>query len=887
MKWLTVLVALHLYLLTSARQTTIEGSVQSPEGKGLPNVTVLLKDKNGLVLQFTRSNAEGKFTFSLRDTLYIKVALLELNHVGFEMIREPLQSGQRQYRFQLKPLYRELSNVKIKNRPEIISKGDTLSYPVKSFARQEDRSIGDVLKRLPGVTVDEDGRIYYNDKLIDNLYTDGDNLMDGRYGLATKVISKELIQSIDIIQHHQAIEALRGKVNSDKVAVNLVLKDDHKVSLSTQANLAAGLPAQYDASISTVLLNKKIKLLEAVRFNNSGVDYRGDFSQLGSTSMLNEINVTNPGLLLSSGTVSNPDLPRRNYYLNRSSITNLNQLFKNNQGTQFRLNLQAFSDRQTLRYENATNLQLNGDTANYRERQRAVTKLKLAQAAFGLLSNKSSYFIENKLSAQWQQEEANSSLSTDRIAFNQQLNTRKYLIRNDFSIIPALKSSSILELRWLLNYSNQPQTLLADTGLHQGLLNQDQPFQETRQQASVPVFYSDFSAAFQWRRGLIQQNYRTGLVTERQQLNSRLQLRQLSGQLTDYTGDAGNALRWRRDRFFVQADYSINLPRYEIGLTIPLISQRINYQQIDYALDKTQRQLFLNPSARFKWMVNREDYLTLNYAYNNNPGDITGVYRGLLLSNYRALQASDADLQQTYRSNASFYYSFQRAISMLFMSAGIQYNSSRANFLYSSIITDSIQRIVLLPYKNSTENISLSGSFSKYLFSMGGTLSVKFVYRQGRHNQLVNAMLLPYGNTSLSIMPSWQGRLFRKINFAYEAAWQRSGSFQKSNKDIGTNMRRIDQQLSLHFSLLKNLLLHTKARHIHSKQSGWRAVNYVFADINLRYHYSKWKTDVELDCSNLMGIKTYEIFRVDANIASQNRYLIRGRMIMLRTIFNF
>lgn len=887
MKIIAGSIALLFHFFVQAQQQTIQGWVKSPDGKALSNVTVLLKDTSTLILHFTRTNTEGHFIFQLVDSEWEKVTAVELHHVGFEKIRQPVQPGQMFYHFQLQAVFRELADVKVKNRPEIISRGDTLSYTVKSFAKQEDRNIGDVIKRLPGMTVDDDGKIYYNNKQIDNLYTDGDNLMDGRYGLATKVIPLHMIQSIDVIQHHQSIEALKGKVNSDKVAVNLVLKDSNKTSLSTQAVLGAGLPAQYDGTLSSILLNKKIKFLNAARANNSGIDYRSDFAQLGSTSMLNDISATRPEPLLSPGTVSNPDLPRRNYYLNRSFVVNINQLFKNKQHTQFRANVQAFTDRQTLGYQSSTRLQLNADTANYNEQQQAVTSFSVMQAAFSVMSNKAKYFLNNKLAVQLQQEKIASSLSTDHLAFNQHLLSKKYSVTNDFSLVPGLKNKAMLELRWMLNYSNNPQKLKVDTGLHKSILNQDLPYEATMQEASVPTFFSDLSAAYQLSKGLIRQNYRAGLLTERQQLNSLLQLQQPGGSITDYERDAGNALHWQRDRFFIQADYSINKPGYEIGLTVPLIAQQIHYKQTAYALDESQKQLFLNPSARIKWMLNKEDYFTVNYAYNNNPGNITGVYRGAVLTNYRSLHASDAALQETNKSNTGFYYNFQRSISMLFMSAGIQYSRNKANFMYSSVITDSIQRVILLPYENTQQNINIAGSFSKYLFSVGGTLAFKIFYQEGRYNQLVNATLLPYNNTSISIIPSWQGRLFRRVNFMYEAFLIKSSSYQKTNKDIRTDMRRIDQQLSLSFSPVKKVNLLAKARHIHSKQSTVSPVDYVFADANIRYTYVKWRTDFELDCSNLLGIKTYEIYRQSANITAQNTYTIRGRMLLLRATFNF
>lgn len=886
MKLIAACFALLIGVVAQAQSQTIHGRVKAPDGKSLSNVTVVLKDTSNIVLHFTRSNAEGEFSFSLAGNVMSTVNLIEVNHTGFERSSQPVKAGQQVYNFQLQTAYTELPAVKVKNRPRVISKGDTLSYSVKSFSKEEDRNIGDVIKRMPGMTVDDEGKIYYNNKQIDNLYTDGDNLMDGRYGLATQVITKDMIQSVDVIQHHQPVEALRGNISSDKVAVNLVLKDDRKTSIATQAILGAGIPAQYEATLSTILLNRKTKMLNAIRANNSGFDYRNDFSELGNSSMLENINATNPDALLSGGTVPVPDLPRRNYYLNRSAIININQLFKSKNNIQYRANIQAFTDRQTMAYESNTRLLLNGDTASYREQQQSVMESSVMLAAFSLMANRSNYFVNNKLSVRLQEEKAGSLLLTNNTSFGQRLKSDKYAFTNDFSLIPALKNKAILELRWLLNYNNNPQRLQVDTGLHQGILNQDLPYEAMIQQAAVPTFFSHLSAGYMLLKGLIRQNYQAGLVTERQQLNTLLQLQQNDGTIEDYQRDAGNKLRWQRDRLFVQGNYSLQKTKYEISVTMPLILQQVNYKQNEYNLDERLQQLLFSPSARVKWLLNKEDYFTVNYSYNNNPGNITGVYRGAVLTNYRSLHASDADLQQVNRSDAGFYYSFQRSVSMLFVSAGMQYNRNAANFILASVVTDSIQRVVLLPYENTQRNFTASGSFSKYLFSVGGTFSLKFIYQQGRHNQLVNAVLLPYDNSSISIIPSWQGRLFRRVNFNYQAFLMRSGSYQKSNKDIGTHMQRMDQQLAFSFSPVSKILVQAKTRHIYSKQLGVKPVNYVFADLNIRYTHIKWRTDFELDCSNLSDVKKYEIYRQGANVSSQSLYNIRGRMLLFKATFN-
>ena len=46
--------------------------------------------------------------------------------------------------------------------PKVNLFGDTVEYNVQSFVEQQDKSISDVLKRMPGVEVREGGDIYYN-----------------------------------------------------------------------------------------------------------------------------------------------------------------------------------------------------------------------------------------------------------------------------------------------------------------------------------------------------------------------------------------------------------------------------------------------------------------------------------------------------------------------------------------------------------------------------------------------------------------------------------------------------------------------------------------------------------------------------------------------------
>src|SRR5579859_2166861 len=172
------LVAAWLPILLHAQIKTLTGSVRNKTGKAVPLATVMLKNRQGLILQYAICNDQGLFRLNLIDTVPATDLSLEVSHLSFKIMRTPLIAGKYAYELILEESFTALQEVNVKSRPMAITKGDTTSFNVRSFSHVEDRSIADVLGRIPGVTVDEQGKIYYNGKAVSNLYIQGDDLMD-------------------------------------------------------------------------------------------------------------------------------------------------------------------------------------------------------------------------------------------------------------------------------------------------------------------------------------------------------------------------------------------------------------------------------------------------------------------------------------------------------------------------------------------------------------------------------------------------------------------------------------------------------------------------------------------------------------------------------------
>ena len=131
----------------------------------------------------------------------------------------------------------ELKEVSVK-ADKIRQSGDTLNYLVGAYQQQGDRVIGDVLKRMPGIEVSENGAIKFNGKAIRKFYVEDMDLLQGRYGLATNNINASDVASVQVLQHHQPIKALQDKSLTDDVAINLKLKNAAKGTVAINTMVA-------------------------------------------------------------------------------------------------------------------------------------------------------------------------------------------------------------------------------------------------------------------------------------------------------------------------------------------------------------------------------------------------------------------------------------------------------------------------------------------------------------------------------------------------------------------------------------------------------------------------------------------------------------------------
>lgn len=178
----------------------------------------------------------------------------------------------------MKPDTKLLETFTLRANP-IDKKGDTLSYLVEYFKGKEDRSIEDVLKKLPGIEVEESGKILYQGMPINKFYVEGLDLTDGRYSMISSNLPHEAVSTVEVFEKHQPIRILEDRVYSPQAALNIKLKK--KAAYTGSGSVASGFsPGLWDLKLTPMLLSTDFQLLASYQTNNTGNDVSRQLQQL-------------------------------------------------------------------------------------------------------------------------------------------------------------------------------------------------------------------------------------------------------------------------------------------------------------------------------------------------------------------------------------------------------------------------------------------------------------------------------------------------------------------------------------------------------------------------------------------------------------------------------
>ena len=347
MQRIACLLALLLWALgASAQEAPGSGKVVDETGTALQGANVVAYGPEGKVLSYAISGEDGTFLLKKTDgTQRLSVSFLGYKTVNLSA--EAFKDGQL---IRMEPGGFQLKEVAV-TAERIRESGDTLTYSVGGFKQAQDRSIADVIGKMPGLEVKSNGTIEYQGKSINKFYIEGMDLMGSQYALASENLSADKVKEVQVLENHQAVKSLRGVSFSEQAALNIVLKDEAKTTWTGLADLGGGYGNEwlYDCRLMGMQFNKRFQTLMLYKNNDTGKDIGSeviDLADLGGYRAENG--------LLNMISLGGPDFDRERYTFNASHLLAGNWLIKTGTNSQLRLQASGLLDREHQLSESRT-----------------------------------------------------------------------------------------------------------------------------------------------------------------------------------------------------------------------------------------------------------------------------------------------------------------------------------------------------------------------------------------------------------------------------------------------------------------------------------------------------------------------------------------------------
>ncbi|WP_337045191.1 outer membrane beta-barrel protein [Emticicia sp. 17c] len=232
---LIIAVLMHAVLFAFAQNPTkfnIKGVAIDSANVPMPFATVmLLQPKDSTLVNFGRTDENGAFEFkNVKKANY----LLKISFVGYVPFQKevtPVDGAVNDLgSLKLKPIARELMEVVVKTaRAPLNIKGDTIEYNAASFKVPPGSTVEDLLRKLPGVQIDQDGNIKAQGQDVKKVTVDGKSFFGSDPKAATKNLPAEAITKVQIFNDKSEQAKATGVDDGKKEkTVNLELKDSFK-----------------------------------------------------------------------------------------------------------------------------------------------------------------------------------------------------------------------------------------------------------------------------------------------------------------------------------------------------------------------------------------------------------------------------------------------------------------------------------------------------------------------------------------------------------------------------------------------------------------------------------------------------------------------------------
>lgn len=877
-----IFVLLCLLLLcpfASVAQSLVSGSVKDKSGKPVEGAILsLFSLPDSAIISYYITETDGLYVLNAgkckNDSLMVRMS-------GFNVktVEKNLANRAQKVDFVAEDDILELKEVLVKAE-KIWGNRDTLNYLVASFITSRDVSIGDVLKRLPGISVADNGMISYNGIPINKFYIENMDVLQGRYNIATEGISAEDVSTVQVLEHHQPVRALQNISTPENAAINLKLKENKKGTWIRSAELGLGFDEDmiWKNSISFMYFGRRSQHVLTYDNANNG------------SQIMNKINsFYGPGgagggsrFTGVSGAGRAPFESEYTLY-NNAHVLTLNNLQKLSETDVFHYNLVYAHDRTKSHGASHTIYSLpDGSEAESVEDKYSRETTDNLSVNLRYESNKEYDYLSNSLSFSGNWRNSYGQIITgDGKTVKQNSPWRSIGISDAFSLTHTNEDKKGYNLGARLSYNTSPHSLTVSPGVFPNILNAGADYESIRQNVHVKSITGgiNFSLISAVTIGNFSMSPSFSAKVEHVDMRSDISI---DG--TELRADSmRNAQTWLR----IEANAGLNF-RYkvkdltiDIGAPVKYLFTRLGNIGLD---DVSRSKVLFSPSMNVKYIVTQGFELKASGGMNTSTPSWNSMYSGYILGNYNSLRRNEPTFYETSSYRGSFSMSYRNVMNMFFASVET-YISRTDNEVMNSMFINPDASVVStrIFMDNHSTSYGVSGELNRAFFWCNSSLKLDGGWDTGygfslRQNELMkNIRETGWAGLEFSLNPVKPVYLALTVNYSCSKS-------KTENVRSYPSVHRVSGSVEASFDITDNLQVGAEFKHRYNGAVEGDK-NFSLLDMNVAYKIKKIR--LSLDVYNVLNKKKYVVRSYSNLVEHYSESEIRPRTFLLSVKFNY
>jgi hypothetical protein len=741
----TLLLGLIFLILAIAgfSQSSIKGIVKdSSENRNLLNTVVsVLNKKDSILVKFTRADKNGNFKIE-NNKAGSYILLITHPYMGdyFDNIdivaNQDLELGN----VYLTPKSKLLSEVIVRSGSPIKIKGDTLVYTADSFKVRPGANVEELLRRLPGITVDKSGQITAMGERVKKVLVDGEEFFGSDPGIATKNLRADAVQEVQVFDKKSDQAEFTGIDDGvrDKT-INLKMKK--MAGYFGKVELGGGLKDKYDNSVMANFFQNKRKIAGYGIMSNTGqtnLDWQ-DAQNFGGgpenmTSGMND----DGGMWI---TVSSGD---DNYWGGRNGIPrNWNAGFHYSN----KFNKEKNSFNSGYKFSKVIS---PGETRTYSQTFLPDTSLNSNTSSNSLSRNFTStnkhafnvtvdFNLDSNNSLKWTSKVNNNS-SLSRIDYNSEMLDDQSLLINDItrrSIANSDKNNVTSNLLWRHKFKKLARTLSITTDFgwvstkSDGLLFSENNFYQagvlTRrdtidQQNINETTNNTISSRIAYTEPLkkdffLELSY--GFSYANSKIDRLVYIQNINGKYEEPVDSLSNRFVFNNTQNTPGINFRLNKKKYSLSFGTSVAFNQFEKKNLSENTITHYNCTNTIPRASYTYKIKPNESLRINYNGSTTAPSPEQLQPTRVNTDRLNIYEGNPDLKQSFRHTISGDYNFYNVLKEKNMYANLSFNTTDNAFVQSSIINNSTgERRYKTVNADGVYSINL---YTNYGFKISGT----------------------------------------------------------------------------------------------------------------------------------------------------------------------